>query len=176
MIFKNKVTTAVAFAVAVVLFIIILALYREAVPPSIEVYNTETGRVYCAFPAPEGTEFSVSFIHSVNKSPVTDFFVIHDEQIVADRTVYSSFGAGVQTTLEEGETLSYDEDGNMVVSGFNSVFPEVKYIVGTVYDHVLTIRGREYSLTEMCGRNAHIAIALRVPKWKLRRETASKEE
>ena len=66
MIFKNKVTTAVAFAVAVVLFIIILALYREAVPPSIEIYNTETGRVYCAFPAPEGTEFSVSFIHSVN--------------------------------------------------------------------------------------------------------------
>ncbi len=165
--FKNKNTAAAALAVAVLFLIVILALYRETLPASIEIYNTETGKVYRAFNAPEGTEFSVSFIHSVNKSPVTDYFVIHDEKIVAEKTVYSAFGAGVQSTLEEGQTLSYDDDGNMVVSGFNSVFPEVKYIVGTVYDHVLTIHGREYSLTKMCGQNAHIAIVLKKPKWRL---------
>lgn len=168
--FKSKKSAAAALAVAVLLLMMILALYRESLPASIEIYNTETGKVYRAFDAPEGTEFSVSFVHSVNKSPVTDCFVIHDEKIIADKTIYSAFGAGVQSTLEEGQTLSYDDDGNMIVSGFGTVFPEVKYIVGTVYDHVLKIRGREYSLTQMCGKNAHIAIALKKPKWRLQRD------
>lgn len=125
------------------------------------VYDRETGKTYRTFEVSEGSEFSVEFIHSVNKSPVIDVFVIRDGKIVADRTIYSAFGAGVQTEIEEGQTLEYDENGNMVVSGFNIVFPEVKYIVGTVSDHILRIEGESISLTELCGKNAHIAFKLR---------------
>ena len=125
------------------------------------VYDTETNSTYKTFEISEGCEFSVEFIHSVNQSPVIDVFVIKDRNIVADRTVYSAFGAGVQTFVEEGQTLEYDEHGNMVVSGFDIVFPEVKYIVGTVSDHILRIEGESISLTELCGKNAHIAFALR---------------
>ena len=125
------------------------------------VYDRETGKTYRTFEVSEGSEFSVEFIHSVNKSPVIDVFVIRDSKIVADRTIYSAFGAGVQTEIEEGQTLEYDENGNMVVSGFNIVFPEVKYIVGTVSDHILRIEGESISLTELCGKNAHIAFKLR---------------
>ncbi len=125
------------------------------------LYDTETGKVCRTFSVSEGTEFSVEFIHSVNKSPVKDVFVIRKGKIVADRTVYSAFGAGVQTEIEDGQTLEYDSEGNMVVSGFNIVFPEVKYIVGTVYDHVLCIEGESISLTELCGRNSHVAFKLK---------------
>ncbi len=125
------------------------------------LYDTETGKTYRTFSVSEGTEFSVEFIHSVNKSPVKDVFVIRNGEIVADRTVYSAFGAGVQTEIEDGQTLEYDSEGNMVVSGFNIVFPEVKYIVGTVYDHVLCIEGESISLTELCGRNSHVAFKLK---------------
>ena len=124
------------------------------------VYDTETNKVYKTFEISEGCEFSVEFIHSVNKSPVVDVFVIKDGNIVADRTVYSAFGAGVQTFVEDGQTLEYDEHGNMVVSGFDIVFPEVKYIVGTVSDHLLRIGEESISLTELCGKNAHIAFKL----------------
>lgn len=48
----------------------------------------------------------------------------------------------------------------MVVSGFGTVFPQVKYIVGTVYDHVLAVHGETISLTALCGRNAHIGFRL----------------
>ena len=125
------------------------------------VYDTQTNETYKTFEVSEGCEFSVEFIHSVNKSPVIDVYVIKDNSIVVDRTVYSAFGAGVQTEIEEGQTLEYDENGNMVVSGFNIVFDEVKYIVGTVSDHVLRIGGESISLTELCGKNAHIAFTLR---------------
>ncbi len=120
----------------------------------------ETEEIIRLFDVEEGTEFSVEFIHSVNKSPVKDVFVIRDGKIIADRTVYSAFGAGVQTEVEEGQTLSYDEDGNMIVSGFDMEFPRVKCIVGTVYDHILEIGDESISLTELCGKNAHIYFEL----------------
>lgn len=125
------------------------------------LYNTQSGQVYKTFRMAEGDEFAVEFIHSVNQSPIKDVFAIRGGRIVVDRTVYSAFGAGVQTEIGEGQTLEYDIEGNMVVSGFNIVFDKVKYIVSTVYDHILYIDGQELNLTELCGKNAHIAFELR---------------
>lgn len=122
---------------------------------------SETGETIRLFDVEEGTEFSVEFIHSVNKSPVKDVFVVREGKIYADRTVYSAFGAGVQTEVEEGQTLEFDENGNMIVSGFDIEFPQVKYIVGTVSDHVLEIQGESISLTELCGKNAKVLFELR---------------
>lgn len=155
---KRFITAVIAFAVTAVAFFCVSC---DNVKDTLTIYDTETGAVYKNFSVTEGTEFSVEFIHSVNQSPVIDIFRIENESIIADRTVYSSFGAGVQTEIEDGQTLEYDEDGNMVVSGFDIVFPEVKYIVGTVSDHVLRIEGEYISLTELCGKNAHIAFKLR---------------
>ncbi len=155
----KKMAAAAACILAAAAFL--FAWLHSTACPELVLYNTETGKVLRTFDAPEGTEFAVSFIHSVNLSPVTDVFVVRDGCLYADRTIYSAFGAGVQSTLEPGQTLSYDQAGNMVVSGFNTVFPEVKYIVGTVYDHVLVIGDETISLTELCGKNAHIAFCLR---------------
>ena len=122
---------------------------------------SETDKVIESFEITDGTEFSVEFIHSVNNSPVKDVFVVREGKIYADRTVYSAFGAGVQTEVEEGQTLSYDENGNMIVSGFDIEFPRVKYIVGTVSDHILEISGESISLRDKCGKNAHIYFEIR---------------
>ena len=122
---------------------------------------SENDEVIRTFDVSEETEFSVEFIHSVNKSPVKDVFVVRDGKIYADRTIYATFGAGVQTEVEEGQTLGYDEEGNMIVSGFDMEFPRVNCIVGTVYDHVLEIGGESISLTELCGKNAHVYFELR---------------
>ena len=155
---KRFITAVIAFAVTAVAFFLISC---DNSKDTLVIYDTETNATYTVFSVSEGTEFSVEFIHSVNKSPVIDVFRIENSTIIADRTIYSAFGAGVQTEIEEGQTLEYDEDGNMVVSGFDIVFPEVKYIVGTVSDHVLRIEGESISLTELCGKNAHIAFKLR---------------
>ena len=122
---------------------------------------SETDKVIALYDVENGDEFSVEFIHSVNKSPVKDVFVIKDEKIYADRTVYSAFGAGVQTEVEDGQKLEYDDDGNMIVSGFDIEFERVKYIVGTVSDHILEIGTESVSLREMCGKNAHIYFEIR---------------
>ena len=69
-----------------------------------------------------------------------------------EKTVYYSFGAGVQTELEEGQHLEYGDDGSMIVSGFHKEIPDLIYIVGTVSDHIMVINGgEEISLSQLCG-------------------------
>lgn len=156
---KKTIVTAV-ITVTAVIFLVLVAVFLVDGRSELILYNTESEEEYRRFAVEDGSEFSVTFVHSVNKSPLTDVFVIRDGKIYADRTIYAAFGAGVQSTLEEGQTLSYDQEGNMIVSGFDTVFPEVKYIVGTVSDHVLNIGGEEISLTALCGKNAHVGFRL----------------
>lgn len=118
--------------------------------------NGDTQEEYARFRISEGDEFSVMFIHSVNQYPLTDVYQIKDHKIYVVRTVYYNFGAGVQTEIEEGQTLTYGENGEMIVSGFNLEMPYLSYIVGTVSDHTLTIHGKEISLRELCGRNSKV--------------------
>ena len=118
--------------------------------------NSDTGELISAFPVNDGDEFSISFVHSVNNSPVTDVYEIRDNGIYIVRTIYYSFGAGVQTEIEEGQSLEYGEDGSMIVSGFNRRMDSLSYIVGTVSDHVLEINGKSISLRKLCGRNATV--------------------
>ena len=122
--------------------------------------NGDTDEEITRFRVSEGDEFSVRFIHSVNQYPLTDVYEIRDSKIYVVRTIYNNFGAGVQTEIEEGQTLEINENGEMVVSGFNLEMPWLSYIVGTVSDHTLTLHGKEISLRELCGRNSKVAFSI----------------
>ena len=122
--------------------------------------NGDTNEEFARFRVSEGDEFSVRFIHSVNQYPLTDVYEIRDSKIYVVRTIYNNFGAGVQTEIEDGQTLEINENGEMVVSGFNLEMPWLSYIVGTVSDHTLTLHGEEISLRELCGRNSKVAFSV----------------
>ena len=117
--------------------------------------NADSGQTYGRYPMAEGDWFSVGFVHSVNKSPVTDCYEIKHHSIYVEKTIYYNFGAGVQTELEGNETLSYGADGAMIVSGFDREMPDLTYFVGTVSDHTLIVNdGAEISLRDLCGRSS----------------------
>ena len=124
------------------------------------LYNADTGERYLTEKAEQGFEFSVEFIHSVNKTPVKDTYRIDEGKIRAYSTTYRSFGAGVQTALEGNQKMTYDEEGNMIITGFDITYDPLRYIVGTVSDHILTLGGEEISLRNMCGRNAKVVFEI----------------
>lgn len=66
-------------------------------------------------------------------------------------TLYYAFGAGVQSELADGQTLTKTDDGGMVVGNINTVMTNLIYSISPVYDHILTINGQEISLKELCG-------------------------
>ncbi|NLW57000.1 MAG: DUF1850 domain-containing protein [Firmicutes bacterium] len=124
--------------------------------PCLILRNGDTGELFRSFPVKEGEEFSVTFVHSVNQTPVTDVYQIKKGKIYVVRTIYYAFGAGVQSELEEGQSLEYGRDGSMIVSGFNRRMEHLSYIVGTVSDHTLQIGGELISLRGLCGRNTTV--------------------
>ena len=123
--------------------------------------DRESGRVYAEYPVSDGDTFSVTFVHSVNKTPVSDVYEVRGGSIVLTGTVYYSFGAGVPDTLAEGEKLTVREDGAMVITGMDKNLDGVVYAVGTVSDHVLELGGEEISLRDLCGRNSKVRFEIR---------------
>lgn len=121
----------------------------------------DTGKVFLKIPVKEGDVFSITFEHSVNKSPVTDEFLVMKKGFKSHRTLFESFGAGMETGVGEGQTLTYEEDGTMVLSGFTTHFETFNLIVGTVSDHILKINEQEISLRELCGKNRSVEISIR---------------
>ena len=127
--------------------------------PVLELRDTASGRVYAKWSLDQKGEFAVEFIHSVNQSPVREIFAIEEKMIQARQVRFSSFGAGMQSDLDEGQTLSRDGD-SLIISGFNTSFKELNYIVGTVSDHLLFVNGETVSLRSLCGKNAHVTMRI----------------
>ena len=126
----------------------------------LEIRDSASGKVYGRWPL-EGTgEFAIEFIHSVHQSPVRETFKAKGKMIQLVSVRFYSFGAGMQSDLGEGQVLSRDGDA-MIITGYTASFKELNYIVGTVSDHLMFINNEEFSLRELCGRNAHITFRLR---------------
>lgn len=136
--------------------------YRGGLNPGqfLEIRDAYTKKLYGKWPLEKNGEFAVEFIHSVHLSSVRESFIIEDGSIRPFKVRFSSFGAGMLSDLGEGETLSRDGEA-LVITGFKTSFRELRYIVGTVSDHLLFINGDTISLRELCGRNAHITIGVR---------------
>ena len=146
-------------AVAAIILIIAATLFIAAPRPyCLTVRDHETGKIYARYPMEEGERFSIAFKHSINLSPVIDVYYIEDGEIYIEETIYYHFGAGVQTQLNEGETLSYGEDGSMIVGNIHQLRSGVVYIVGTLYDHMLTLNDeQQVNLAQLCGKNTKVS-------------------
>ena len=76
------------------------------------VSDGKSGEELASYPLEPGEQFAVGFIHSVNLRPLIDVYeVSEDGRMYAEETIYYQFGAGVQTEVGEGETMTLGEDG-----------------------------------------------------------------
>ena len=149
---KGRKKIIIVAALTVIIAVAAATVYLYTQYSWLTISNADSGEVYARFPVREGDWFSIGFIHSVNKSPLTDYYEFHDHSIYVEKTVYYGFGAGVQTEIEEGQHLEYGDDGSMIVTGFHREIPDLIYIVGTVSDHTLVLNGGDpVSLSGLCG-------------------------
>jgi len=156
---SSKIFAAAAaiLVVAAVSAIIAMSLAKDC----LVLRDARTGRRYGAYPLDEGESFSVTFVHSVNKSPVTEVYENRDGDIYVTTCIYSSLGAGVATTLEEGQSYTIDEQGRWVLTGVDTKIDPLLYFVGTVSDHELEIGDETISLRTLCGRNSQVHFSVR---------------
>ena len=126
------------------------------------LYNYKTGSLIKRIPIKDNDFFSIGFIHSVNKSPVIDYYKFNDEnEIFVYKTIYYGFGAGVETELENKKTLRYGNDGSMIIENIDTKIDNLIYYLSDLYDHRLKINDKnEMSLWEICGQRILIKIQI----------------
>ena len=149
-------------AAAAILVVAAVAILGVCLPrePGLVLSNDDTGRVYKRLPLPDGGSFSVTFRHSVNKSDVTEIYQRRGREIWLTGCVYYSFGAGVAEELDPSWELSYGDNGEMILSHIEMRMDDLNYVVGTVYDHILTLGDRRIVLNELCGKNAKVHFSI----------------
>lgn len=138
--------------IAILLCTFYLSFFLENYP-AVLILDDRSGEQIASFPLQESEFFSISFVHSVNQSIVEEKYQRRKDEIFLVSCRYFGLGAGVLTEITDSQTLSYLEDGSMVVSNIDARMNYLSYIVGTISDHVLHIGGRDISLRDLCGKN-----------------------
>lgn len=133
------------------LLVAVLAAAQWARLDVLRVEALREGRTVLLVPAGPGDTFTLSFIHSVERSVVRDFFRIDEGgRLVLYGTEFSSSNAGLPSALAPGETLTRG-DGRFRISGMHRVMEEVSLWVGEASGNRLTIHGVDHDLPGMAG-------------------------
>lgn len=134
-----------------------ILFYKKNDKQRLYLYNDKNDFLLDIYEFDNEKEFSIEFIHSVNKSPVIDYYTIdNNNNIIITKTTYFGFGAGVQTELNDNEQIEYGKNGEMTVTNINKVISPLIYIVGTVSHHTININNKNIILDEKYGKNTHI--------------------
>lgn len=96
------------------------------------------GDILYSSPVKNGSIFGIRYLHSVALSPVTDYFIIKEDGIWLDRTVYSDFGAGLPHA-PEGKQVMRSHNGKLSISGYDKKLGSFQLRVGRVANHILLL-------------------------------------
>ena len=153
---KIVLALAVAIIIAAAVFVTVFSGRTRLV-----LSDEDSGEVYLKLPISDGGRFSLTYTHSVHKTPVTEVYEVRGKDIYVVEARFHTFGAGMQTEYPDGVELSYDDDGTIVLTGYNTLCPHLVYGVGRIADYVLNVGDDEYVLADICGRNKFVLFSIK---------------
>jgi len=144
------------------LIFIITCFFVFAVPVVRQflIVDYKTDKILYSSSVKPGDKFSITYIHSVNKSPVEDQFELaEDFTILLRKSIFKSFGAGVPSNLNDGDKFEYFDD-RIEVSYNSSRINKFILFVGVIADHHFLMNGRDIKLNELSPpqRSVHFTV------------------
>lgn len=92
-------------------------------------------------------EFNTSFIHSVNRMPVNEYYKIIDNKFVVYKTTFYSYGAGMPDFEDLGQKPVL-KDGMICIDNLNINMESFSIFVGTIANHSLNFDNKTYYLSQ----------------------------
>jgi hypothetical protein len=148
---RKKFSRLALFLIFAVSAVVVFAAYwLIPVKRQLVIVQEETGKVLYHTDARTGDTFTVSYRHSVNKSPVEDVFEIgYDHSILLKKTVFRAFGAGIPCEPQEGESFRILDDRMELDNIDRKLDPYLLY-VGTVANHEFFKGEERMELARIC--------------------------
>ncbi|MBU2055339.1 MAG: DUF1850 domain-containing protein [Proteobacteria bacterium] len=118
----------------------------------------ETGAVVLEFPVKADSEFTISHIHSVQKTPVYEHFkVLPNGDVELEWMKFQMQGSGLpDPPLVPGKFEIHDNW--MYLKDIGTVFRQLSQRVGAVADHKFTIQERTYDLPSVVSPGTLLVI------------------
>lgn len=127
---------------------------------TLRVQDMRSGVKLYQAPVKEGDEFTIEFVHSVERTPVKEVFRIEEDcNIYVVETEYESFGAGLPTIHDEGEESLFKE-GKIRITGMRRKLEPFLVAVSPVPGHVLTVGGEEVVLASLAEPGTGLRISV----------------
>ena len=140
---KPAIIASAVFTAFAVIFLIYTA--RIDTGNYLRLENAECGRLLLRLPVQSEDSFTISYIHSVNQSPVREIFELSGGRIVLSALEFYTFGAGIPAQPEPGQTLVHLPGGGMRLEGFaRETNQPLRYLIG--YTSGLTLHMGDYEI------------------------------
>lgn len=108
------------------------------------VADADTDERLLSIPVDEGETITLSYTHSVEKTPVRDVYVVDGERLRMVRMEFDSYGAGLPSAVPVDRT----EDG-ILVAEMNRTYDRLDVVPGSIANHSLVVDGTAYDLTAL---------------------------
>lgn len=82
-------------------------------------------------------EFYTCFTHSVNRTPVYEYYRIAGDMIILEKATFYSYGAGMPEVGEYGSGVPSIKNGMVQIDNINKQFKRFTLFAGTYADHSL---------------------------------------
>lgn len=132
-----------------ILFVFVIILIVIFFIPLIEqftVANGNTNNIVFYDSVDKYENFYISFIHSVNKTSVNEYYKIEGNKFVVYKTTFYSYGAGMPEVSENpGAGIKFN-DGFVEIDNINRRLDQFSYMVGTIAGHTLNIDNESFKL------------------------------
>lgn len=133
------------FIIMIVAFMIIGFCYLP-VMNAFTITDIKTGKLVYSRSIRQTQSFYTTFIHSVNRVPVYEYYKIVDNKFVVYKTTFYSYGAGMPEYNPEHHVTI--KDGMVSIDNLNTVLEDFAIFVGTVANHKIVFQDKEYSLSQ----------------------------
>ncbi|GAB6159088.1 hypothetical protein JCM39194_22880 [Desulfotomaculum varum] len=139
---------------------VLLVSVLLAVPLPTLVAGSQQGEEVLWLPLLIDRSFTIEYIHSVNKTPVQEHFVLapgHDLLLTA--TTFHALGVGTPFLPEEGKLENHG--GVYVLSGINRHFKQINLAFMPLTRHALVYRGVRYEFKDYFPPGSLIALQVK---------------
>jgi len=155
---KRRIAAGIITGVIIVAVLVLSVSVRSSY---LILTHAENGSVLFSHPINEGELISVGYIHSVNRTPVSEIFTVVQGQLVLTALEFKSFGAGMPTELEPGQRLLHLPDGVMRIEPFDRPVNDFRILISEKAMHTLRIGELQISLCALTEPGQPIRFGLR---------------
>ena len=146
------------FVIAIILVLLIFKLTEEKIYIAAEIDGSQ--EIIASVDAKKGTTLVISFIHSVQKTPVIEELEFDGDKFILLRTKYKSQGVGLPFMESDGV---FRESGDwFVMDDMNRPIKNLQLRTGVGTELTVTLDGQEFKLYEKFPAGTQINVEVKI--------------